>query len=430
MIKTSAFQIFVAVSLIVSFSGQNLSAQSWPQWRGNELNSVAADTKVPTEISKDAILWRTELPGPAGASPIVIDDHVFLTTVEGEDFHVMCIARDGSIKWKKQVEGKDKVNRDGGNLASSSPCSDGKHVWTMFGNGIVSCFTLEGENVWSKDLQQEYGKFDIQFGMSTTPILVENQLIITLLHGAMRGKETSKGILVSLDPQTGNENWKHLRLTDGVAENKHSYASPAIAKIDGETVFLVHGGDYTTAHQFSDGSEVWRLGGMNPKGNAYNMYLRFVSSPVTSEGLTIVPTAKSGPVLALDANKDGEIGFDALTWKTEQSTPDVSTPVIYNGKVFLSRENGVLICLDAKTGEKKSQKRYFADKHRSTPVACNGVLFVVDRQGKLFSIKADESLDEVSSLDLGEETLSSPAVSNGRLYIRTFEALYCFGNSE
>ena len=108
-------------------------------------------------------------------------------------------------------------------------------------------------------------------------------------------------------------------------------------------------------------------------------------------------------------------------------TPDVSSPVVYDGLVFLARENGALACLDAATGEKLVEKRYMADRQRSTPVAVDGKLVITDRSGKVFLVKADSSIDQVSMIDLGEEITASPAVASGQIYVRTFDALYAFG---
>ncbi len=422
----------VAVTFLCGFVlvSTGFAQQDWTQWRGPKLDSVAAGEKIVDTLDESTKLWRAELPGPAGSSPIVVGDRVFLTSVDGEKLVVLCFeASSGKELWRKYVEGKDKASRDSGNSASSSPCSDGTHVWTMFGNGQVNCFTVDGNEVWAKNLQDEYGEFQIQFGMSTTPVLDGDQLIFGLMHGKMRNDtSTSVGKIVSLDLKTGKENWLHLRKTDAVSENKHVYASPAIDHSGGTPQLVIHGADYTTGHSMEDGSEVWRLGGMNPKGDAYNPYLRFVASPTCYGGKVIIPTAKRGPVLAVESGLEGKLTRDSLAWRSDRVTPDVATPVYYQDRIFLARENGALACLDAETGKKLTEKRYMADKHRSTPVAVDGKLVITDRAGRVILVKADESLEEISSIDLGEETLSSPAVSNGKLFVRTFDALYAFGD--
>ena len=116
-----------------------------------------------------------------------------------------------------------------------------------------------------------------------------------------------------------------------------------------------------------------------------------------------------------------------MKWVAEKTTPDVATPVIHNGRVFLARESGVLTCLDAASGEKIDERRYFADRHRSTPLISGDLMYVVDRAGAIYVISADEKMTELSKFETGTETLSSPALANGMLFIRTFDSLYAFG---
>ncbi|MDA7885111.1 PQQ-binding-like beta-propeller repeat protein, partial [bacterium] len=198
-------------------------ADDWNQWRGNDLRSVSAGPAVPVEFDQEnQMLWRFPMPGKAGSSPIVCGDRVFATSVEGDALVLICIGMDGKRKWKRLLEGNDIKSRDSANAASPSPSTDGEHVWTMMGNGMLQCFTVEGEPVWTKDLQKEYGKFNIQFGMSMTPVLDNGNLYLALMHGDMRDtKTTSVGQVIALDAKTGNEIWVHLRKTDAVSENTH-----------------------------------------------------------------------------------------------------------------------------------------------------------------------------------------------------------------
>jgi isoaspartyl peptidase/L-asparaginase-like protein (Ntn-hydrolase superfamily) len=389
---------------------------------------------VPVKFDKETnLLWRLPMPGPAGSSPVVWEDKVFVTSAEGENLVLLCVGTDGKQQWKQKLEGKDKRGRmDNSNSASPSPCTDGEHVWCMIGNGNVYCFSVDGTLAWKKSLQDAYGKFNIQFGMSTTPILDNGKLYFALMHGEMRdSKATSKGQVIALDAKTGDEVWMHTRETDGVAENTHSYASPTIYR-DNEREFLVtHGADYVIGHSLEDGSELWRCGGFNPKGPEYNKYLRFVSSPSCADGLIVVPTAKRRSVVGLRVDLKGNVTNDDSNfhWKREKGTPDVSTPLIYKDLVFLAGEKGTLSCLDAKTGEQKYRERLMADRQRATPVAAGDHVYIASRDGTIFVIKASDTLEVVSENKLGEELTASPAISNGTVFIRTFDALYAFGDS-
>ena len=428
-------RLFLSLALLFAVAG-DVCAQDWNQWRGPNLDNVNTEaTGVPSELNEDNQLWRLELPGPGGASPVIAKDLIFLTSVgESNALILMCVNMDGELQWQVDLEGQNRtVRMDQANSASASPCTDGQHVWATSAAGFLQCFDLEGKQVWSKDLQEAYGKFDIQFGMSSTPILNDGRLYLQLIHGNMRDRRTtSEGHVVALDAKTGDEVWAQERKTDGFSENKHSYASPTIMNSDQvEPCLVTHGGDYVIGHSLKDGSELWRCGGLNPKGSGYNRFLRFVSSPVFANGLLIVPSAKNGPVFAIGSHElTGEVteDEDIFAWKLRQGTPDVSTPVVYNDLVFLARENGVMLCVDAKDGEQVYQKRVLADKQRSTPVVADDKIYMLGRDGNLVVMKADNSGDVLSEFDLDETGKASPAIISGKVVVRTDEALYCFGD--
>jgi len=194
VVKRSVYPILFLIFVLANVSV--VDAENWPQWRGGDLTSNSVETSVPVQWSKDKnILWRVPMPGPAGASPVVWGDDIFVTSIDGENLVLFCVGvKDGKVKWKELIDGVNTPSRDNANSASPSPSTDGKHVWAMMGNGILVCYTVEGEKVWQKDLQKVYGKFNIMFGMSTTPILDKGKLYIALMHGDRKKKsETSVG---------------------------------------------------------------------------------------------------------------------------------------------------------------------------------------------------------------------------------------------
>lgn len=436
------FRYVQATFLLVSiFCLPTLSvrADNWAQWRGAGHTSVSAETNLLENWSDEQKpVWKYDLPGPGGASPIVWEDKIFVSCVvgagdNGDELALVCVSTNGKLLWSKGLEGKNKNSRDGGNSASPSPCTDGEHVWIMPGNGVLHCFDMDGNLLWKKHLQAEYGKFEIQFGMTSTPILDKGKLYVQLIHGKMaRGNtEPSRGWIIAFDAKSGKEIWKHERKTDGTFENKHSYASPTIYRDNDREFLLTHGGDYVIAHSLTDGSEIWRCGGMNPKGDGYNMFLRFVASPVCSNGLIVVPTAKSGPVLGIAADQElvGDITDKnkAFRWRMDRGTPDVATPVAYRGRIYMARENGVLLVVDEKTGEQIFQKRLFGDRHRSTPVAACGKLFVTGRNGKFVVLDVESEPKLLASIDLKDQMFASPAIANGLVFVRTTNAMFAFG---
>ena len=420
----SAATMFAAVVLITG----NVSAQeNWPQWRGPKLDNVSKSKGLPDVLDESTQAWKIDMPGPAGATPVVWGKKIFVTSVDGSGLALLCVTTDGELKWKKPLAGKNQnVRMDRGNSASPSPVTDGTHVWVL-SIGTLQCFDFDGELIWIKDLEEEYGEFDIQFGMTSTPILDDGRLYLQLIHGPMRKRGTSEGWVIALDAKDGKEIWKHKRETDAIAENKHAYTSPTLYKDGSNSYLLTHGGDFLIAHSLKDGSEIWRCGGFNPK-DSYNNYLRLVASPVCAKGLIVVPSAKNGPIYGLKPDLQGDVTEqeDAKIWEVKKGTPDVATPLIHDDVVYLARENGVVIGLDAKTGEQLYQERILTDKHRSSPVVADGKIFLLGRKGRALVLKPGRELEVISKNELREEITASPAIADGQVFVRSYKSLSAF----
>lgn len=431
MLRFNAMRVLFFLSL-AAICASALWADNWPQWRGAKLDGISAEKNTPVKWSKtENVLWRVPLPGPAGSTPVVWGDRIFLTSVEEGTLVLICVDTAGKELWKQIVgQGNKDVRGDEGNSASPSPCTDGKHVWTFMGNGLLACYTVDGKEVWKFDIQPRYGKLHIAFGMTSTPVLDRNRLYLQLIHG--EGKpETREAKIVCLDAATGKEIWSKDRSSDAKAECEHSYASPVLYRDAQREFLLTHGADYVVAYALDDGRELWRCGDLNPKGR-YNNTLRFVASPVAVPGMIVVPSAKNGPVFCLKPDVSGDVteSESAFLWKRPAGTPDVPSPLIHDGLVYLCRENGNLICVDAKTGETLYEQRTTADRHRASPVYADGKVYLTARKGIVTVVKAGRTFEMLAQNDLGESMSSSPAFANGRIYLRTFDALYAIGTGK
>lgn len=431
-------RILFSLALLVSLTS-SLPADTWPQWRGKQGDGVSTEKNLPTKWSAtENIKWRCELPGQAGATPVVWNDRIFLTSAEGDDLVLICIqSSNGKKLWQKKVcSGNQDARAGEGNSASPSPSTDGKHVWCFFGTGILACFTVDGDEVWKIDVNDQFGKLDIQFGMTSTPLLEGEALYLQLIHGPMKFDDSTRiGKVIKLDKKTGKTLWAIDRITQAAFECKHSYASPFLYR-DGKREFLVvHGADCITGHALQDGKELWRFGQLNgptklnPKDN--DPTFRFVASPLVIPGMIIVPTAKEGPVVALKVNDamtgDCSTNPDVIAW-TSPRTPDVSIPLLVDGLVYMLHKDGRLQCLDAETGKELYFARTYTGQHRSSPVYAAGHIYFQSSDGHCTVVKPGPNLEIVATNTLDEPITASAVVADGVLYIRSYKALYAIAN--
>ncbi|HXX93992.1 MAG TPA: PQQ-binding-like beta-propeller repeat protein, partial [Planctomycetota bacterium] len=190
-----------------------------------------------------------------------------------------------------------------------------------------------------------------------------------------------------------------------------------------------HGNDYTIGHDPKDGSELWRLGDLNPK-EKYNRTLRFVSSPLVTPDLIVVPTAKGGAVVALDPHAKGRIDRQNTAhqrWRLNSGTPDVASPLLYEGVVYLSDNGGALTAVDAATGTVLYKERPDKDTHFASPTAGDGKIYLAGRNGTVSVVAAGRTFKLLSANKLGDPFDASPAISGGRLYLRGSANLWAIG---
>lgn len=194
------------------------AVDDWPAWRGPNRDGVSAEKGLPASWSADEnVLWKVPVPAAAGSTPIVAGDRIFLTSPSADGSHILllCYGTDGKPLWQKVVS-KDVAEPK--NQASASPTTDGAHVWAFGSSGDLVSFTLDGTEVWRVSLPERYGRFRLQFGMTTTPLLQGGVIYLQLIH-------SGGAWVVALDAGSGKEIWKAERKSDGVDECEHSYAS-------------------------------------------------------------------------------------------------------------------------------------------------------------------------------------------------------------
>jgi outer membrane protein assembly factor BamB len=408
------------------FSTTAARAENWPSWRGPDNNGISPETRLPAEWSeKKNLAWKLPMPGKAGSTPVIWGDRIFLTSADNNDLALLCVGTDGKLLWKRKIARAVRlaIKRDEANEASASPSTDGKHVYAFVGSNDVACFDFAGNEVWKFNLQDRYGKFRIQHGLHSTPLLHENRLYLSLLHSGGHW-------VIALDKATGKEVWKVARQTDARSESKEAYTSPCLWQNGKEACLVVLGCDYTTGHRLSDGAEIWRLGDLNPR-DRYDSAFRIISSPVATPELLVVPTARGATVVALKPGAAGSItaGSRFEQWRKPKGAPDVPSPLIYGGQVYLCRENGVLLCLDTKTGQELYNERIHSSRYRASPVGADGKVYLTARDGTFHVVKAGPRYELLATNTLPDEFTASPAIANGRIYLRGFRALYAIQES-
>jgi outer membrane protein assembly factor BamB len=400
------------------------AAENWPHWRGPSGNGVSGETGVPTEWSTTAnVTWKLALPAWSGSTPIIWGDRIFLNVAEDGSLYLWCVDRtEGSVLWKQFLSDGDNKQRKQ-NMSSPSPVTDGRHVWVMTGTGILKGFDFDGKEIWTRDVQMDYGRFGLNWGYASSPLLHEDALYVQVLHGM---KTDDPSYVMRLDKMTGKTVWRVERPTDAIRESPDAYTTPALLQYDGKTEIVITGGDCVTGHDPGTGEELWRANGLNPLNEAN---YRIVASPVVQGDIIYAPT-RERPLLALRAGGRGDVTESHRLWSFEHG-PDVPTPVSDGKYFYVVNDRGIMWALDAESGEEIwGQQRVTPGTYSSSPVLADGKIFVTSEDGVTTVVRAGEKFEILAENSLDDYSLSSPAISEGQIFMRTAGHLYCIGERQ
>jgi outer membrane protein assembly factor BamB len=425
----------IALALFVS----GLALANWPQWRGPQLNGSNPDARdLPvTWTQTENVAWRVKLPSWSAATPIVWENTVLVTSAEegftpldrgarrrtesaaaDKVFLLALNRKDGSVRWRKQIDSGNQLFRKQ-NSASPSPVTDGKHVWIMTGNGKLTCFTLDGAEVWKRDIQAEYGRFGLNHGYASTPLLHGDRLFVQVLHG-MLTKDPS--YVFAADKATGKTIWKVLRPTDARMESPDNYATPQLVNAGGTLQLVVSGADCVTGHDRATGKELWRIRGFNPTDNPAN---RTIASSLVIDGNVFTPSTRGRPFIGFRAGGSGDITGKNELW-TSNLGADVPTPTTDGKYIYVLGDNGVMNCIEAVTGKVMYQgQRIEYGTYSASPLLADGKLYCTSEDGTTSVVRAGPSFERLGVSKLDNLTLASPVAVGSQIFIRTADYLYC-----
>ena len=434
-------------------------AQQWPRFRGLDAGSIAADPVLPDTWSEtENIAWKIDVPGLSWSSPIVWDDHIFVTTaVSAADDEVQPIPglydpgehngsvpasgehrwmvfdidfETGAVRWATELHrGVPAITRHLKNsFASETPVTDGERLYVYFGSiGLIAALDFAGNELWRMDV----GTFNTLQGMATasSPALHGDRLYIL-------NDNTDQSFLTALDTATGNQVWRVERQEPG-----HTWATPFVWENRVRTEIVTAATGRVRSYDL-DGALLWELGGMSSLTTP---------SPFASDGLVYISSGYPGgslrPVYAIRPGAAGDIsiyeevasglqeGFpgtrtfsrdDHVVWAYPLLGTYNTTALVYDSIYYTLLDRGFLTAHDAATGAEiyGRQRLEIGNGFTASPWGYNGKIFVLSEDGDTFVVKAGPEFEILHRNSLDEMSLATPAVARGSVILRTQSKLY------
>jgi outer membrane protein assembly factor BamB/nitrogen fixation-related uncharacterized protein len=388
----------------VTFPSATVVRQNHNAFRGPFGNGISFHKNIP--INWDAasgknILWKIQVPKRGNNSPVIWGDKLFLAGGDKTRRMVFCINRhSGKILWQQEVKdiegssGQAPKTTDDTGLSAPTVCTDGIGVYAIFGTGDLIALDMDGNRLWAKSL----GIPDNHYGHSSSLLSWKEKLFVQF--------DTNKGgKVLALNVKTGEQIWSTKR------KSKISWASPILPQINGAYQLVLVSAPEVAGYHIESGAEIWSVDCLMGEVGA---------SAAFGEGL-IFASNEYAKLVAINPAKNYQI-----EWETDEYMPEVSSPVVSNGLLFIATSYGVLACYNAKSGEKHWEYEP-GEGFYSSPMIVEGKLYISDMDGVTHVVKVDTIFSLISTSAVGEEVVATPAFASGRIYIRGKNHLYCIG---
>ena len=451
--RVVAIGAFGLLLLASDASAADKGVGNWPQFRGPYASGIGDGVKLPEtwDAGKgEGILWKTAIPGLAHSSPVVWGDRVFVATAissqagatfkpglygdgtasqdaSSHKFQVMSLDRKtGKVQWTSTAfDGPPREKRHiKATYANASPATDGKYVVAFFGSQGLYAYDMKGKLQWKRDLgRMDVGAYDApdyEWGTASSPIIFEDLVIVQC--------DQQKGsFIMALRLKDGETVWRTER------DELPSWATPTVylGAGAGAAELVTNAPNFIRGYDPRTGKELWRLG-RSSKITA--------PTPVFDGNLIVVMSGRrpNAPIFVLKAGARGDITLEEkatsggnVVWTRERSGSYMPTPVIYQGYLYVLKNEGMLSCYELATGEKKYEIRLekVGSGFSASPVAADGKLYLSGEDGDVFVIKAGPEFELLTRNPMGQPLMATPAISKGMMFVRGERELFAIGRA-
>lgn len=406
-------QTGLLIACATVFAGLALHAENWPQFRGPRGDGVSGEKNAPLRWSAtENVLWKTPIPGEGHSSPIVWGESVFVVGVRketGERLLLRLEAGTGKVVWQRTVltAPVEPMHREN-SAASSTPTTDGTHVFTSFQAGErvdLRCFDFDGNLVW----QAQPLAFEGEHGYTYSPVVDGDLLFFDC-------RQEGEAALLALDKRTGKIRW---RAEPGM--KRISHVPPLLVGKGAGRQLIVAGSDEMRGFKPETGEPIWWCKG--PSDVA-------VAGLSHGDGMVFASAGyPSRTRMAVRIDGRGDVTGSHVAWSIRRQVTYVPSPVFHEGHLYTVEDAGLLFCFDARTGEAKWEHR-LGGRTRSSLVLAEGRIYSTNEKGVTTVFAADPTaFRPLATNDLGEFCYTTPAISGGRLFLRSGENLWCFGGA-
>lgn len=396
------------LSMIIGIVFSNIVAGQLYEWRGPNRTGIYNETgllkKWPAGGPK--LLWDATGMGFGYGSPTVTDDAIYVTGRKETNDVLVALTLDGKKKWETVYGKAWMVNHDG---TRAIPTYYNGNIFVISGSGDLVCIGSDGKIKWSKNHYSLYESKPIRFGISESPIVVDNMVI-----ASPGGKKAS---LVAFNISDGRVLWEAEPV-----ETEPQYVNPLLIEYAGKKMIIHVMGTNILAVNAKDGKIIWKVNYVSTNAAAGNVRKNHAITPTYRDGHILIANGYSWVSLKLKLSADG----NSVTkiWENRSFDPQLGGVVLLGDYVFGSTHTtdpaDYWACIDWNTGKTLWKSKWHS---KGSVISADGMLYLFEeRSGHVGLAKPDPAkLDIVSEFQItkGEGPFwAHPVISKGKLYIR------------
>ncbi len=379
--------------------------KQWPNLRGPTMTGRTSIEKAPLKwdaVKGSGIKWKVELPEIGASTPVVWDNKIFITTGNEEARRCYCYdTESGKQLWVTDIpdgtktgEELPQVMEDTGHAASSPAC-DAEHVYVIFATGDLAALSHDGKIIWQRYL----GRPMNTYGHASSLTYQGHMLLV-------QWDQEEHAKMMAVNTVNGETIWETPR------EVGLSWSSPIVMPTCDKSIVLVHACDSTWGMELSTGKKLWEVNAVGGE----------IAPSVTWEGDTWVAANDSSRMIAFKLIPGST---PTNLWQNEDGMyPDVSSPVVQDGLIYIANHAGEVACHDLKDGKQIWIKEY-DDSFYASPVTAAGHLYVVDRDNGVFLVfETGREAKEIAANPMGEGINATPAFVGDSIYVRGSKHLW------
>ncbi len=406
--------ILSAAIALLAISHSITAAENWPEFRGPRGDGqTAAD--LPVSFSEtENVVWKTPMVGKAWSSPVVWGDQIWVTNAfeDGHKLWAICLDAESGKKIKELLLfdiAKPQFCIEYNSYASPTPAIEMGRIYISFGAHGTACVdTKSFEVLWTRqDLECDHFR-----GPASSPIIDGDRLILQF-------DGFDYQYVVALDKNTGKTVWKHDREIDypngDNGDWKKAYGTPSIITHAGRRQLICPSAAATESLDPETGKRFWI---------AYHHGMNAAARPVYGHGLVFI-TNGHGKMIAVPPEGTGDIS-DSIAWASGKQVPKKASLLLTGDMLFMIKDDGVLTCVEPKTGEPIWTKR-IKGEYDASPLLADGRIYLFNKTGHVTVIKAAKEFEQLAENDLADGFMASPAVYKDSLILRTKSAVYRIG---